>query len=501
MGPIQTFRELLGMLRRRFVLIAVVLFAGLAGSFYYAMQQPHTYESAAVLQVDSPVVMGEAPAGGATTAQRLQLIQQRLMVRENLLGIIERHRLFTDLEGQTEAEKAQLLAASTRIESISAVQHGYSNDGRVAALIITVGLDDPDKAAAVANEFAAAVVEQDSRARTQQAREALSFFEAEERRISDQMIAIEAEISEFKNRNEDALPDGLTFRRDELSRLWENNLSIDQRILELERELAALESDSTLRLGAPGTADPLEEELRQLEVQLAEARRIFAAGHPEILRLQTRIEAVTSGSGEASLAAAERQRLMVLSQIAALRAQKELVGGRRQAIEAALSRMPEVEMQLNTLERKLAQIQDQYSVVNRRLSEAETTLKLESGQQTERFAILEPARPPDHPASSGRKKIMVFGAAGSAGAAFGLAFLLEILNPVMRSATQMERMLGLRPVVSIPPIVTLAERRRRRLVNLAVLIALLLMGGLAALWVVDATRPATDLARLERQGG
>lgn len=486
MGPIQTLDELIGMLRRRFRLIGTIFGVLMAAVLYFAYIQPHTYESSAILQVDSPSISGDAASGGATTAQRLQLIQQRLMARDNVLEMIRTHGLFPELRQLPESDQVAALHAATRIESISAVQQGYVNDGRVASLIITVSLDDPEMAAAVANDLAARVVDQDLQSRVVQAEESLSFFEAEEKRIADEMTALESEMSDFKNKNDDALPDGLTFRRDELSRIWENSLDLDQKILELERELAALESDTAMRIGegTPG-ANPVEEELRQLEVELAQARRVFAPGHPEIQRLQTRIEAVTSGSGEARLAAAARQRHMISSQITALQAQKSLLDERRATIESAISRMPEVERNLNTFERRLRQLQDQHSVVNRRRSEAETTLKLQASQQTERFEVLEPALPPAHPSNSKRKKIAVFGFAASAGLAFGVAFLLEILNPVMRSASQMQRMLGLQPVVSIPEVVPATRgggtRRRRPSGFLSAWLAAMVLAALAGL--------------------
>ena len=491
MGPIQTLDELFGMLRRRFPLIAAVFGIAMAGALYFAYIQPYNYEASAVLQVESPSVTGDAPTGGVTTAQRLQLIQQRLMARDNVLEMIETHGLFPALRQLPDADRVQALTNVIRIDSISAIQQGYGNDGRVALkallgdrLALFVGLDDPQKAADVANDLAARVVDQDLRSRVAQAEESLNFFAAEEKRIGEQMTKLESEMAAFKNDNDDALPDGLSFRRDELSRLWENSLDLDQKILDLERELAALESDNAIRIGegTPG-ANPVEEELRQLEVELAQARRVFAPGHPEIQRLETRIEAVTSGSGEARLAAATRQRLMVSSQIGALQAQKNLLDERRVTIETAINRMPEVERRLNSYERRLRQLQDEHSVVNRRRTEAETTLKLQAGQQTERFEVLEPALPPATPSSSKRKKIVVFGFAASAGLAMGIAFLLEILNPVMRSASQMQRMLGLQPVVSIPEITPHKEgpRKRRSVAFFAVMAAALLLGSFVAL--------------------
>jgi len=53
------------------------------------------------------------------------------------------------------------------------------------------------------------------------------------------------------------------------------------------------------------------------------------------------------------------------------------------------------------------------------------------------------------------------GAAGSLMLSLMLAFVLDLLNPVVRTAAQMERQLDLRPVVSIPEVAAAARSNQR----------------------------------------
>ena len=46
---------------------------------------------------------------------------------------------------------------------------------------------------------------------------------------------------------------------------------------------------------------------------------------------------------------------------------------------------------------------------------------------------------------------------------FAAAFAAEMRNPAIRSAAQMERMLGIQPVVAIPTVTTRHDRTRRGL--------------------------------------
>jgi capsular polysaccharide biosynthesis protein len=85
-----------------------------------------------------------------------------------------------------------------------------------------------------------------------------------------------------------------------------------------------------------------------------------------------------------------------------------------------------------------------------RRTEAEIGFRLESAGQSERLTILEPATIPEFPFTGSRKKLVLMGAAASILAGLGLAFLLELRDPVLRTAYRMERETGLKPVVTIP---------------------------------------------------
>lgn len=86
MGQIQSFEEFISLLlRRRWLIIAVALIGTLIAAVY-AKSRPDTYETAAVIQVEGVAVQdpNTAPADGGSAAT-LQIIEQRLTTRENLL--------------------------------------------------------------------------------------------------------------------------------------------------------------------------------------------------------------------------------------------------------------------------------------------------------------------------------------------------------------------------------------------------------------------------------
>jgi hypothetical protein len=76
--------------------------------------------------------------------------------------------------------------------------------------------------------------------------------------------------------------------------------------------------------------------------------------------------------------------------------------------------------------------------------------------------VIEQAQVPGSPTSPNRPAIAVGGVAGSVGLALGLAILLGLLNPSIRTVGDMERKLEIRPLMTVPYITTEAERRRQR---------------------------------------
>ncbi|WP_370161148.1 Wzz/FepE/Etk N-terminal domain-containing protein [Limimaricola soesokkakensis] len=145
-----------------------------------------------------------------------------------------------------------------------------------------------------------------------------------------------------------------------------------------------------------------------------------------------------------------------------LEQQRQLIAYNIARIEAALAAAPETERRYNDFVRRREQLQQALSAVTARRTEAAMAQLLESRDETTRFEILERAVPPDYAVSSSRRKIAVAGGFGVLLAALGLALSLEAVNPQIRTAAQMERALGVRPVVVIPELDRRQARRRAR---------------------------------------
>lgn len=402
MGPIQSFDEFLSLLVRRWPLIALVCVVGAVLSVLVALSKPQVYESVAVIQVETPVI-GAGDAATTEIARLLQTIEQRLTTRDALLAVMDRHGLFTDAPGMSVEQKLFALRSAVTFQSIaSASQQTFGQPTSVSALLITARLGTAEQAARVANDFAQGVLDMSVAQQASRARDSLTFFTAEATRLASQIATLESEVTAYKNANVGALTRGSTTDRAAL----ETDLRrVSQQVLAVQAERAALQA---------------KERLRETD--------------------RRRIEDLSVQEG------------VLNQQLAGLEAQRD-------ALLAQEAQSPEVERQLGAYDRQLQQLQSQYEAATARKAEAETSLRLEEENHSEHFTLLERAIVPEYPAGGGRKKIAMAGAFASLIAGLGLAFALDLLHPVLRSAAQMQRELDIRPVISIPDLGLAAPRK------------------------------------------
>lgn len=416
MMQFQSIGEVLEALRRRALLILVVTFLGCLASLHYAMGQAKAYEATAVVQIEDaqvPDQLAGALAANSDAARRIRLIEQRLMARDNLVRVMEKHALFADDPAMAMTERVGRMRDAVRIQQLVSQTPSFSAGGNApSGLMITVQLGDPQKAADVANELMQSVIDQSRTRSVNRARDTFGFFAAEEARVGAEIEALEGRIAEFKRNNAEQLPSGVADLRTQLSSLRATDLDLDQQVLTIQT-----------------SSDRTREDVR-------------------------------------------------LRQVAALQEQKALIAERIAEIESLIQGAPEVEREFNRLEREMTGLQEQYEVITRRKAEAELGQMLEARQATDRFEPLETALPPDYSVSRSRKKLAMVGGVVSILAGLAAAYLAEALNPVIRTAAQMERVLGIQPVVAIPVVATRQDRRSGGLKLMAKILAILAVFGI-----------------------
>ncbi|TJZ91999.1 hypothetical protein FA743_09280 [Paracoccus gahaiensis] len=449
MGPIVGVKEFTGMLRRRGPLMAFVAAVGIYLAMAHAMSLPRAYEAVTVIQIQ-PTLLSGAPAATVQaepdTANRLRLIEQRLMARDNVLDMIRRYDLFDDAPELSDDERIAQFRQDARIDFVPAVGGVPGAEREISAMMITVRTARPDDAANLANDMADQIMSGNQAGQARRLNELIATLEVDEQQATAAVDDVEAQLSAFRSLNPDRLPENLDSLTAERSRLQDQRSALLLTLQSLERERLALE------VGTPGDTPPasLSQQLRNLEVDLAQARRTLPAEHPEVLRLTRQIEMLRDGTEQALPQSLSRQVELIREQEATLSAERARIDRRLPEIEAAIAAMPDIALELADYQRRINALDLPRAALAERLAAAQLEQRLASGNYGERMVVLERATIPEHPLSSGRRRVAVLGAAMAVAMALAAGFALELARPVLRTPAQVRKALGVEPIAVAP---------------------------------------------------
>ena len=490
-----SMRFYLSIFRRRLHWFLLVATAVAATAVAMALTLPPAYESQTRLIVEAPQI-----AGGASEAfspvEQLQIVQQQLMTRANLLDIAREVEVFgAEQRGMSPDQIVQAMRARTSMRM---------DTGRGEATLMTISFEAPRPraAAGVLNAYLDLIQASDAEMRTGRAGQNLEFFETEVERLGGELDAASERILAFKNENSDALPEGLEYRLSERG-------SLQDRVAQLERDRSALATqreqlvrvfEATGRTEdlAPDARGPSERALAEAQGQLEEALLVFSDTNPRVRQLRARVDQLEArlqaereaGSAEPAAEPADTGRTLLEIQLAeiddraaAIEAQRADMERRIEALSDAIERTPTNAIALEALERDYQNVQGQYNQARSGLANASTGERIEVLARGQRIAVIDPPAVPTEPTAPNRTVIAGGGTVVGIAAGLGLVVLLELLNRSARRPEDLVRRLGITPIATIPYIQTRREAALRRALRLAVILAIL-VGVPAAIWAV-----------------
>lgn len=480
-----------------FIVIAAFLTAiGIA----VASILPPVYRSSASILVEEPQIPGNL---AQTTVpinpiEQIQIIEQRLMTRANVLSLASRFQVYAD---QPDLPANAIIADMRARTELIPMAPGRRGPG-ATMIEVAFSSTDPKQAAELTNELVTLILQENVSLRTGRAEDTLEFFKVEVNRLSGELDGIARKITSFKKENESALPDSLAFRRSQQATLQE-------RLLQYEREATGLQDERKRMVefyertgqvmnGTPGS--PEEKELNDLRSQLARAKVIYSETNPNIRLLEARV------AGLEKIVAAQRDALGATEGMSDYDLQLSQIDGRLEFIdedkqrledelkelEASISATPANELVLGEMQRDYQNVQGQYNAAVDSLAAASTGERLEVMSKGERFSLIEPAVAPSSPDEPNRLLIASAGLAGGIGAGLGFIVLLEVLNRSIRRPSELTNQLGIQPFVTIPYMRTRHETRIKRAIMLVVL-ALIVIGIPLALLAIHTYYMPLDL--------
>ncbi len=468
-----------------FMIVATVIGAI---SVIVAISLPPAFVSQMRLIVEAPQIPDELASSTARTPaqEQLQIVEQRLLTRANLIEIANKVGVFEDQQNMSPDQIVQAMRSRTVVRSSS---------GRNEAALMSISFEAGSgvKAAEVLNNYLTLIQQEDVKSRTGRAAQTLEFFEQQVARLSEELAERSARILSFKTENSDALPDSLEYRLNQQSLLQE-------RLALQERELAGLKDqhdrlitvfEATGQVGGVGgpALTPEQQQLEELRAQLNEALAIYSAENPRVKLLQTRIaqlEQVVRAQPEAELAAETTGNSLLDLQLAEFSARSAILEEQRTSTQEQLdqlndtiARTPTNAIQLDELELDYENVQLQYNTAVDRLSRASTGEQIEVMSRGQRISVIDPPAAPNQPTKPNRLMIVGGGSAFGILAGLGLVVLLELLNKSLRRPEDLVAKLGVTPLATIPYIPTKGETIRRRSIKLIRLLIILIVVPLA----------------------
>lgn len=520
--------ELWGAVRRRYWLLLLSIVIVTPVGLMTAVGLPSTYSSTAKILVEAQQIPDNLVRSTVQVdaAERMALLQQRLLTRQNLLDMAGRLDLFADAPEMSPTAVLNTLRRAISIKDITLRDRKIRSRGPIlaTAFTITYSSQSPTEAARVAGELVSMVLEQNLETRAQRATETRRFLQKKAEDLAAELVAVERQIADFKIENANALPESLEVRRSELTGLRGRRFEFEREVLALVERQSLLEESLLLGhsvAGAVDTLTPEEQDLQQLKRQLAQAQGIFADTHPNIRALVSRIDALEStiaesrrvAEAEAESASDEpddtsqktavrRELGSVERRLEALRQEIGNIEDRQKELAESIAQTPEVEIALRALERRHSDLSAQYQDAVRKEAAAADGEELEISRQAERYRVLEPAQIPETPDWPPRKMIALGGAGGSVVLGVLLMVFAELRNMSVRTAGQIERRVNIRPLATIPEIRSRYDHRRRFWRRLLLLLFIVGAGSAAAMAVHRFYLPLDLLAEraMDRSG-
>ncbi|MCE8440095.1 GumC family protein [Rhodovulum sulfidophilum] len=461
---------------RRLPVMLIFIICGTAAGVVAALRMPETYSTSARLLVEAPQIPDSMVSSMVQTdaVEQLDIIEQRLMTRANMIDIANRFKVFPNIRQMEPDEVVAAMRSGTRIRRSA---------GRNQATLMTISFSSeyPQVAANVVNEYVTLVLQTNAEFRKSRAENTLQFFEQEVERLGQELDRQSSAIASFKSQNAEALPDDQSYR------MGRQNL-LQERLGGLMRDLKAGQSqradvvrifEATGRVKQGAFAErrsPEEERLNAARAELDNAKAIYSETSPRVISLQAvvdRLEQVVTEQKEDGTAAAEagdvspEQAMLdatlseMDSRLTTLQEEIDTTNSEIDKLQGAIAKSAANGIQLASLERDYEIIQTRYNAAVSNLNQARMSERIETTSKGQRISVIENASVPQLPSGPGRTKVMALGAAAGLGLAGAYFVLLELLNRTIRSPAELSNRFDITPITTIPYMKPPRERGSR----------------------------------------
>src|SRR5215471_326455 len=182
--------------RRKFYILIPFVVTFLIGSLVVQVQQPiYRAEGKILVETQDIPIDLVKPTVTDTANQRIQVIQQRITTRDNLLEIVKKFDLFPEQKRwMSGSQILDLMRERTKLQLVDLTLPTQQNNLTIA-FTLSFEYENAEIASRVANEFLTLILSEDARNRTNRAAETTRFLEQEVKRLHGSAEAIQSQIT------------------------------------------------------------------------------------------------------------------------------------------------------------------------------------------------------------------------------------------------------------------------------------------------------------------
>lgn len=476
--------QALGMWRFRWLGLAVAWVIAIGGWVtVYAM--PDVYLASARVFVDTENAIEDFLGGIAApndVMSEVNVVVREIVSRPNLAEVARNTDLA--LRAGTEAEFDDLL---TELQEKIYVDGNRDN-------IYSIAFGDADRQIAlnVVDAVLTEFVEKSLGADRDDSVAAQQFLEEQIREYEQRLTLAEDELANFKRENVELMPDQ---RGDYFERLQSAEADLEEtsrklslateRRAELRRQIEGEEPVFGIMTPSSGPEDgPASSKIRELELELEELRLRYTDRHPRVGQLIETIELLkrqqasrSAGSGGGAPAQTsldsnpvyQNMRIQLTNvevEIAALQTQRNQERATVAELRRFVDTIPQVEAELNRLNRDYDVVKAQHQLLLRQLEAANIGEDVSRSIDEVQFRVIDPPYADTSPVGPNRPLLLSAVLVVGLGAALGLTFLMNQLNPTFIGNRSVSDVLGIPVLASVSLLQTdeqrASERRGRR---------------------------------------
>ncbi len=435
----------------------------------------------------------------STISQRISTISQQILSRSNIEKIIEQFGLFKNTPNMYLEDKIAAMREKIKVRIERSRRQGTE------AFSISYKGNEPQRVMRITNTLASYFMDENLKVREAQAIGTSEFLDSELRKTRKRLEEREQKLAAYRAKYMGGLPDELETNLRTLDRLQEQ-LSTKNAILSNNyTSLKLLESRYKntilpIQLSASNTDNLSEDQkmsLTENEQKLKIAQKAYenlllkyTSKHPDVLKAKKTVEKLTkivrvenqnaagrdnqegiaqSGSGKLNQTHNSEmlQLKLIRNEIKKNKSEIAEIESRMKIYQQRVEDTPKRELELHKLKRDYQNIQDIFNSLLDRKLEAELSVNMEKKQKGEQFRIIDHARVPEKPTSPNVLKLFVLSIATGLGFGGGMILLKEVATfSVIRRNKQIEDVLGLNIIASIPPIEKATDKLKKTILTI-----------------------------------